>query len=192
MNYKKIKLNKILDLIKNIKKDDKIIEIGCECGEVTSFLNEKGYNIKGIDINPKVISKAKKTFPKAKFEVKDAKKINYSKYKLIIAWGIFEYINNTKNLLEKIEREMKINSYLIFTIPNVCSFSRRIKCLIGKNPNKETKFHKTYTIKQIKKLINETNFKKKIITSLYVDCIKNFCFPTTKKTSANIIVKLKK
>ncbi len=190
MNYKKIKFNNLLFLLKDIKKEDKILDVGCGLGEITSMLNDRGYNVKGIDINSKTISKAKQLYPKVNFEVGDVKDVDYSKYNVIILWGVFEYVFEMSTLLKKIENEMKVNSVLIFAVPNVCSFSNRVKCLFGQNPNRETIFHYSFTFKQIKTMVDKMCFKYKKITSLYVDCIKNVCFPTTKKFSGNIIVKL--
>ena len=192
MNIKEIKLNKILNLMEDIKKTDKIIDVGCGYGEITSFLNEKGYNIKGVDINQGIISKAEQMYPMLNFEVEDARNINYSEYKLIIAWGLFEYVSNAEKLLKKIEGEMKPNSLLIFAVPNVCSLSSRIKYLIGQNPDKEMILCKTYNLKQVKELMNNTDFRTKEIFSLNIDCVKNICFPMTKKLSLNIIGRLKK
>ncbi len=191
MNYEERKLNKLLYLAP-FKKNISALDIGCGTGEITSFFDCNGYKTKGIDIDSDAIAIAQQRYPNSYFEIKDIKDVDYSKYEVIISWGALEYNIEMFELLKKIEREMKEDSILIFAVPNVCSFSKRIKCLFGQNPNKEKHIHYTFNFKQIKKLIDKTNFKYKEITTLYVDGIKNFYFPTLKNFSSEIIVKLVK
>jgi len=189
LNTEKLKLKKVLGLIPK-KKNLKVIEIGSRYGPITNFLHKKGYLIEGVDIDPEVIKKAKIMNPHIKFRCKNALDINYSKYDIIIAWGLFEYIFNLKILLKKLEKEMKKNSVLIFSVPNICSFSKRIRSIFGKNPNREINPSLVYTFRDIKKTIESLKFKYKEITTTYCDGIKNFYFPTPRYLSSEIVVKM--
>jgi len=64
-----------------------ILDVGCGLGDFYGFLKNKGIEPKkyvGIDINPLMISKAKKNYPDAKFFVGDLLKI--------IPEGRFDYV----------------------------------------------------------------------------------------------------
>ena len=50
-----LKLIKYVDNQRESDKDLRILEIGCGLGELLSFLDSKGYNVIGIDSNPKCI-----------------------------------------------------------------------------------------------------------------------------------------
>ena len=189
IDYTRRKLRKIIYLIPK-NKDIKIIEIGCGTGEITSYLTRKGYSILGIDIDKERIIQAKNNDPRSTFETKDVFKIDFSKYDLIIAWGLFEYILNLKSLLKKLEREMKPNTAIIFSVPNVCSLSKRLRCLFGKNPNREKKPSFCFTFEDVRQLIKPLKFKNKKIHSLNIDCMKNFCYPISRNMSGDIIVRM--
>ena len=191
MDYKEKKFNILLDLAP-FKKNINVLDMGCGTGEITGFFDYNGYKTKGIDIDSDIIAIAQQRYPNSHFELKDIKDVDYSQYELIISWGALEYNIEMFKLLKKIEKEMKEGAIFIFAVPNVCSFSKRIKCLFGQNPNKEKHIHYSFNFEQIKKLIYMTNFNHKEITTLYVDSIKNFYFPTLKNFSSEIIVKLTK
>lgn len=172
-------------------KSLEVLDLGCGEGMVTSFLYNNGYtHISGSDKNKKRIDTARAKEGRIKFFVKDALKMNFRKYDVIIAWGVFEYILDLKNLFKKFENEMKPKSVLVFAVPNVCSFSKRVRSILGVNPNREKMPNLTFTFKEIKQIISSLKFREKKIYSIHVDCIKNFCFPMPGKLSNNIIVKM--
>ncbi|HKZ33969.1 MAG TPA: class I SAM-dependent methyltransferase [Candidatus Nanoarchaeia archaeon] len=190
MDYTKMKLNKILKLMPR-GKGLKVIDIGCHFGEVTSFLHHRGYNVLGIDIDPKAISIAKRRHKNTKFKAIDVYRIDFSRYDIIIAWGLFEYVYDLRKLMLKLEKEMRPGATIIFSVPNVCSFSKRIKCLFGFNPNRDkTAVSYSFTFKQIGKLIMPLKFEKKEITYIPADCMRNICFPMPRNFSVEIIVKM--
>ncbi len=186
---------KLLELIPK-DKELRIIDIGCGKGFNTNLLHEKGFNIEGIDINSNSIKIAKENYPDISFKVKDVFKVDFSEYDVVLAFGLFEYVSNLKILLNKLEKEMKQDSVLIFSIPNVCSFTKRLRCLFGINPNRQKTTEEystsTYTFKDIEEMIKPLNFKQKEITSMYYDGIKNITFPTNKNLSSKIIVRMVK
>ena len=192
MNYAKAKDKKILSLLPKLEGEDKILDIGCEYGGVTALFQRKKYLVEGIDIDPKVIKIAKDKYPYVNFSVGDLYKVDFSKYKVFFLWGVFEYVLDLESFLKKVKKEMKKDSYIIFGVPNICSLSKRARCFFGTNPNRDVDCFKTYTFKQIKKIIKSVEFGKSEITSTNRDCLKNFCFPTPKTLSTDIIVKLQK
>lgn len=197
MNYRKAKLKKILKLLPPMGSKDTILDVGCEYGPVTAFLHDKGYNITGIDINSKVIAEAKKKYPGVKFKVVKQKVgsldyMNFGKHKVYILWGVFEYLFDPERFLQKIKKELKPGAVVIFTSPNICSFSKRVRSILGVNPNRDRECFKTYNVTQIKRLIKKVGFKNVQITTLYMDCLKGICFPTPRKLSTDIIIRIQK
>lgn len=48
-----------------------VLDIGCAMGSFTKYVSDKGYNVDGIDISPKLIEIAKRKVPSANFQVMD-------------------------------------------------------------------------------------------------------------------------
>lgn len=67
---------KFLSMLTNGKK---IIDLGCGPGRDAGFFSKKGYQVLGIDLSKKMIGKARKVAPCAKFRIMDFTKLKLSK-----------------------------------------------------------------------------------------------------------------
>ena len=54
---------------KNIKRGDKVLDVGCGSGRHTFFLLEKGCNVTGVDISPKMLEVLKWKAEKRKYSL---------------------------------------------------------------------------------------------------------------------------
>ena len=117
--YRKF-LNKIL---KYTKKEGKILEVGCGVGQVSNYLQEKGYDVSGIDISPLFIKEAEKE-GKAKFKVDNATNLSFGEesFDSVISVETLEHIPNPKKALEEMARTLKKGGFLIL-ICNLCPSS---------------------------------------------------------------------
>lgn len=61
----------VLELL-NLKKDDRVIDLGCSTGPLTQKLADMGADVLGIDASAEMIALAKKTYPNLPFERADA------------------------------------------------------------------------------------------------------------------------
>ena len=50
----------------------KILDLGCGVGRTTKYLADKGFDVLGVEIIEDMVKRAKKKYPKIKFEVGDA------------------------------------------------------------------------------------------------------------------------
>ncbi|TAE66519.1 MAG: class I SAM-dependent methyltransferase [Bacteroidetes bacterium] len=82
-----------------IKKNAKILEIGCGPGNITKYLlsQRPDFDIFGIDIAPNMIELAKKNNPTATFAVLDSRKIDEikTKYDGIVCGFCLPYLSQT-------------------------------------------------------------------------------------------------
>jgi SAM-dependent methyltransferase len=83
-----------------IKKDGKILDLGCGTGIYTDLFRRLGYESIGIDISQTAILKAKAKYPDSNFEVADALDLKYEKksFDMIFLFGCS--IVNTDDLTE--------------------------------------------------------------------------------------------
>lgn len=158
--YKHKKATKIFGKIyfENQNRRMNILDIGCGDGEFANKLAMDWHvgEVLGIDLNKEKIAEASEGHHGASFKVQDALKINYSKFDVIFSLGVFEY--NSLALIEKIAKEMKSGAYLVFSVPNVCSLRKRIKSLLGRNPNPSKFLTYCFTFKRAQTIFNNFSF----------------------------------
>ena len=49
-----------------------VLDVGCGPGQVTAYLAHRGVDVSGVDLSPRMIDHARRTFPSLAFEVADA------------------------------------------------------------------------------------------------------------------------
>ena len=107
-------LNYFLELL---PKKSKIIDLGCGTGIITKHVENKGFEVTGIDFSENMLLCAKEKCKKSKFIEADIEDYNYGKESFdgILASFILIHIKkeNTEKLLSKIHGSLK-NSGLLF------------------------------------------------------------------------------
>lgn len=185
MNQKTEELNFILSKV-SYNYNTKFLDLGCGEGDMTYLLHNMGYNCLGVD----KINTLKFNVP---FVESKAEEFDVSQFDIIIAYGLLEYVDSPIYLIKKLNNEMKKDAILIVSVPNVCSLSRRVKCLFGKNPNREKgAITWNFTFKDVKKMLDENWNGSYNFVMTNNDRIKNTRIPTIKNFSNPIIVICKK
>lgn len=105
-----------------ITTNSKILDVGCGNGNISIFLGQQGFQVLGIDISEKAISKAKSinTLENVDFKVLSAEDLCYAneKYDAIICSEVLEHLNRPDEILQYIHRLLKDDGVLIVTVPN--------------------------------------------------------------------------
>src|SRR3989304_3990742 len=70
-------LAEFAELVK--KNGGRVLDCGCGSGVQSKELFDRGLEVVGVDLSPKMVSEAKKRVPKAKFAVGDMTKMNFAK-----------------------------------------------------------------------------------------------------------------
>jgi 2-polyprenyl-3-methyl-5-hydroxy-6-metoxy-1,4-benzoquinol methylase len=117
------RLEFIITHLKNCIPDKgSILDVGCGNGIISMKLGELGYQVQGIDISEKAISKAKQInlLENVKFDVVSAEELTASgkTYDAIICSEVLEHLSEPAVLLKTLFNILKNNGKLIVTVPN--------------------------------------------------------------------------
>jgi|SRR3989344_1825978 len=111
--------DKRLDNIKKyIKKDDKILEIGCGSGNLLRFIDCK--NIFGLDISENMIKETKKAVQNGNFIVGDAENLPYENnfFDKVIISEVLYYLPELEKAIKETYRVLKKDGFLLITTLN--------------------------------------------------------------------------
>ena len=125
--YERLADRKRLDFIKGflqhtLPNNAKILDVGCGNGVISRHLGSFGYNVTGIDVSDKTISKAQSLnkYENVKFIKKSAEELvaTGDKYDAIICSEVLEHLNDPNSLLEVLNKILANSGKLIITVPN--------------------------------------------------------------------------
>lgn len=113
-------------IFEEIKKDARILEIGCNVGTMLGVLYRRGYqNLTGIDLSPDDLAVARRELPgDVKLEYADAFDFLDSvekKYDAIFSRAVFEHIKKDQIilLLERCKAALNPRGILVIDVPNM-------------------------------------------------------------------------
>ncbi len=82
------------------KKGQKILDLGCGTGHLTSLIASTGADVTGIDMSPEMISEAKVKYPAIKFMVEDATDFYFQdKFDSVFSNAVLHWIKDQEKVL---------------------------------------------------------------------------------------------
>ncbi len=152
---------------KNVRKNDKVLDLGCGPASLWPELTKiKKIGLIGCDISPEMIKEARKYFPKNKFIVADSEKLPFKdeEFDMVICSSVLHHMPSPNKTFNEIKRILKPYGKVVGREPNddhaldqvdpwitgaIASLShlitRKEKFTTPKEPNVH-KFHKNYKI----------------------------------------------
>jgi 2-polyprenyl-3-methyl-5-hydroxy-6-metoxy-1,4-benzoquinol methylase len=102
----------------------KIIDIGCSDGMKLKPFVEKGYEVYGVDVNPKAIGDAKSNIPEGKFICGTIEQANLPKnfFDYVRVDNVFEHIAEPKKFLLTIKGLLKSDGKLVIYVPSISTW----------------------------------------------------------------------
>jgi 2-polyprenyl-3-methyl-5-hydroxy-6-metoxy-1,4-benzoquinol methylase len=159
----------------NIKKDDVVVDIGCNTGLVVEYLSNKAEYVYGIEINQSLVDQAKLNInkPNVKFFCFDATIYDYSECRditVVTLSNVLEHIEHRVIFLKKIIKQIpwgsKSNKIILIRVPMI---DRDWISVYKKQVGVEYRLDKThyteYTYSQLKDELSKSNI---IITNSHV------------------------
>jgi len=183
----KKRYNKLYNILKKIlNKNDKILDVGCYPGHFTLCLKKSGYDIIGIDKNPKrnfkfLLNK------NLKIEECDIEKeklpFKNDMFNKILFTEVFEHLyHNPIFTLQELKRVLKSDGKLILATPNGYSIKRMVHFFLGKgfgpDPFEEFNLYisighhghiKEYVVNELKIFLKNIGFNIESISFVYYD-----------------------
>ncbi|MBS1659479.1 MAG: methyltransferase domain-containing protein [Bacteroidetes bacterium] len=106
-----------------LKKDAKVLDVGCGNGVISRHLGRLGFNVTGVDVSDKTIEIAQslsKDVPNVTFMRKSAEELVASgiKYDAIICSEVLEHLTNPGALLDVLRESLAPGGKLVVTVPN--------------------------------------------------------------------------
>ena len=157
-------------LLKNIKKDSKILEVGCGTGRSLRQIIHLTQNITAIDHEKEAIIKAKKNFeryPNIKILLADARSLPFknNSFDVVICMTTFSNFGDYKiKILNEMYRVVRNNGTVVISMYGDNAFSERMKIYKKlKFPIKEIKGTTVYFDEKIGDNVSEQFYKKQLI-----------------------------
>jgi 2-polyprenyl-3-methyl-5-hydroxy-6-metoxy-1,4-benzoquinol methylase len=124
-----------------VGENHKVLDLGCNFGQLGKLLIEKGNEVHGIDISPKAVECSKSLGIMAKVgNLEETIDFENQSFDVVVAMEVIEHILDTDFLLYEIYRVLKTEGRLIITTPNMASLGKRILLLLGRNPYMESSY----------------------------------------------------
>lgn len=158
--FKNIFLKRVNKILK-FKKRGKAMEIGCSTGLMLSLLQDRGWEISGVEISKKAAEAAKKWG--VNIIINDFMKVNIKeKFDVIILNHTLEHLENPAEVIKKVKNLLSPGGLIYIDVPNFGGLSAK---LLGNNwplllPS-EHLWH--FTEKSLKILLEKLGFKIKFI-----------------------------
>ena len=157
--------------IAEIEDDDRILDIGCNTGQLLKSIRRMNQNCEcyGIDVEPKI---TEVTIEKCILKIADAKKLPFpdNHFSVIFVLDVLEHIEDVGLAINEINRVLKPNGSLILSGPTETWFYRLCRFLSYRTADKNTicekpgfrrlEDHHLHTIYQLEKMLLSKGFKR--------------------------------
>ena len=111
-----------------LKKNSKILEIGCAEGYLLKRIEEK-FETYGVDVSEYAVKIARENAVKSRIFVQDANNISFQseKFDMVIALSILEHLREPEKCIQRCYQILRKNGVAVFQVPNTGSISVGLK-----------------------------------------------------------------
>ena len=106
-------------------KGASILDVGSGTGDFLSFMNSNGYEVTGVENNPKASLISKKNDIKIHENISE---LSNNSFDLITLWHVLEHLPDPEEILKKIFNLLNKSGHLIIAVPNVYSLDKDYYC----------------------------------------------------------------
>jgi 2-polyprenyl-3-methyl-5-hydroxy-6-metoxy-1,4-benzoquinol methylase len=152
--------------VRRFPPDTRVLDVGCAGGDITLEIAAHGYQVKGIDFDPRRLETARRLSAAegmdVPFEESDAARLSRSgeEYDLIILGEILEHFWEPWRILEEMAALCRPGAHFIATTPNMASLRSRLKLLLlGMFPDHNPEHRYYYTVRRFREMLAQSPFE---------------------------------
>lgn len=161
----------IFNYLREIRKQKtgplRLMDLGCGSGLISAKIKELGFMVTGIDFSTVAVAKARQNGIDAKVGDLDQGIPEADKrYDLVVAGDLIEHVFDPISLLKEMNRVLKDDGYLIFSVPHDWSVMVRLRALIGRSYQEinyfrtgSCKHHTSFSNRLLKFMLRQSNFR---------------------------------
>lgn len=103
-----------------IKKNEKILEIGCGTGSLLNYLLENGYDVQGVEKSKEFIRESTILYGYLPLFPVESEKLPFAdnSFDLVISFDVFEHLPDSDGHLLEVARVLKPDGYYLLQTPN--------------------------------------------------------------------------
>jgi|MTBAKSStandDraft_1061840.scaffolds.fasta_scaffold01656_14 2-polyprenyl-3-methyl-5-hydroxy-6-metoxy-1,4-benzoquinol methylase len=116
----------IKPLVRRLKKESCILEIGCGSGLLAVYLKETGYNVEVTDIDSSLLTEINQLYGIIGY-CGDITRIRFGKkYDAVILNNVLEHLYDPVSVLNRVNGLLKSDGLVFIEVPNIASFQFQI------------------------------------------------------------------
>lgn len=151
-----------------LKKNGKILDVGCGPGNYCQTLAKMGFNVYGVDFSKEMIKIAKSRDNENQINYKQSNIYNLpfqnNYFDMLICIGVFQTVQDYKRAFKEIYRVIKPGGNFYLNTLNKNAIKYLLKNLLKKD---ESKIHKRYSFLQLRKELKKVSFSGIKVKGVY-------------------------
>ena len=117
-NVRNYTRRKKLQLIEKYTRGKKILDIGCGTGEFLSYCQQSGWEVKGVEPNPKAREYALRKYHVEVLDESQLSALTNPFFDVITLWHVLEHVHRLEERMQKIHQILNDDGTLIMAVPN--------------------------------------------------------------------------
>ena len=116
--------------ILNPKAGERILDLGCGTGYLTSIISNSGASVVGIDNSIEMVAKAKTAYPELEFQVQSADNFHFEeKFNAIFSNAVLHWVHDKEKVIDCMYSNMKKSARLVLEMGGRQNVERIINTL---------------------------------------------------------------
>jgi 2-polyprenyl-3-methyl-5-hydroxy-6-metoxy-1,4-benzoquinol methylase len=142
-------------------KGGRLLEVGCGRGDALLSMQQLGWTVEGIDLDPEAVEQAKKKGLNVKAGTLGASHYLENSFDAVVMSHVLEHVYNPKELLVESRKLLKKSGYLVVVTPNLEGLGHRMfkQCWRGLEPPRHINIFTISAMRDMAEAIEFDNYR---------------------------------